>query len=140
MRRFKLGIQLAILGGLLMTAPLASSVPSERGLEGTWGGERLRLVVDAKSAGRVELDCAGGVITGPLMLSEKGTFSAAGTFEQYRGGPQRADEAASVKNARYEGTVENGTMTLSIWPEGAATPQIFKLRKGAAVKLVRCLG
>jgi len=122
-----------------MTAPLASAVASEGGIEGTWGGDRLRLVVDAKGAGRVELDCAGGAIIGPLVLSEKGAFAAAGTFEQYRGGPQRADEAAAVTKARYEGTVEGGTMTLSIWPEGAAKPQVFKLRKGAAVKLVRCL-
>ena len=139
MRRFKLGIQFAILGVLLMTAPLASGVPSEGGIEGTWGGDRLRLVVDAKGAGRVELDCAGGAITGPLVLSEKGTFVAAGTFEQYRSGPQRADEAAAVAKARYEGNVDGGTMTLSILPEGAAKPQVFKLRKGAAVKLVRCL-
>jgi hypothetical protein len=139
MRRFKLGIQLAILGGLLMTAPLVSAVHSDGAIEGTWGGDRLRLVVDAKGAGRVELDCASGAIAGPLMLNEKGAFAAAGTFEQYRAGPQRADEAAAAKNARYEGTVEGETMTLSIWPEGAAKPQIFKLRKGAAVKLVRCL-
>ncbi len=139
MRRFKLGIQLAILGGLLMTAPLTLGAPSEGAIEGTWGGDRLQLVVDAKGAGRVELDCASGAIAGPLVLSEKGGFAAAGTFEQYRSGPQRADESAPVTKARYEGTVENGMMTLSIWPEGAAKPQVFKLRKGAEVKLVRCL-
>lgn len=139
MRRFKLGIQLAILGGLLMTTPLALGVPTDGAIEGTWGGDRLRLVIDAKGAGRVELDCASGAIFGPVVLSETGGFTAVGTFEQYRSGPQRADEAAAVTKARYEGTVEGGTMTLSVWPERAAKPQVFKLHKGVAVKLVRCL-
>ncbi len=104
-----------------------------------WGGDRLNLVIDGKGAAQVELDCASGAIAGPIVLSEKRNFTAAGTFEQYRSGPQRADESAAVTKARYEGTVEGTTMTLSIWPEGAAKPQVFKLRKGAAVKLVRCL-
>lgn len=138
MRKCGLGVQLALLGGLLMVAPLAMGVPAAGSIEGAWGGDRLRLVVDAQGAGRVELDCASGAIVGPILLSEKGNFAAAGTFEQYRSGPQRADEAAAVTKARYEGAVEGGAMTLSIWPEGAAKPQVFKLRKGAAVKLVRC--
>lgn len=139
MGKSKLGIRIALLGGFLMNATLASGAPAAGALEGTWGGERLRLVIDAKGSGRVELDCAGGVIAGPLVLSEKGTFTAAGTFEQFRGGPQRAEETAAVTRARYEGTVEDGTMTLSIWAEGASNPQVFRLRKGVAVKLVRCL-
>ena len=139
MGKYELGGRIALLGGLVMNATLALGAPAAGAIEGAWGGERLRLVVDAKGSGRVELECAAGAIAGPLVLREKGTFTAPGTFEQFRSGPQRADEAAAVTKARYEGSVEDGTMTLSIWPEGASKPQVFKLRKGVAVKLVRCL-
>lgn len=138
MRMGNLGARIVLLGAWMMNATLAMGAPAAQPIEGAWGGDRLRLVVDAKGSGRVELDCAGGEIAGPLVVSEKGSFTASGTFEQYRSGPQRGDEPAAVTKARYEGTIQGTTMTLSIWPEGASAPQIFKLQKGAAVKLVRC--
>ncbi len=121
----------------MVTPPEIRATPSGS-VATTWGGDRLQLTIDAIGAGRVELDCASGAIVGPLVLSEKGTFVAVGTFAQHRGGPQRAEEAAASAKARYEGEVKSDEMILSILPEGAAQPQVFKLRKGAKVKLVRC--
>lgn len=129
---FKMGM--AVLGGLVMAG--ASADPGV--LEGKWGGDRLRLVVD-KAGATVETDCANGQIAGPIKLSAAGAFEAAGTFEQHQGGPQRADAPASSPGARYSGQVEGDLMTLSITPAGATTAQTFRVRKGAAVKLVRCL-
>lgn len=124
-----------ILAGGLAVAGVAAG---DKSLEGKWGGDRLRLVVDVAGA-TVETDCATGRIAGPITLSDDGSFLATGTFEEHRGGAQRADSPASSPNARYRGQVEGDVLTLSILPAGASTAQTFKIRKGAAVKLVRCL-
>jgi hypothetical protein len=129
-----LKLSMAVMGGLAMV--VASADPGV--LEGKWGGDRLRLVVDTAGA-TVETDCATGRIAGPIKLSAGGGFQAMGTFEQHQGGPQRADAPASSPSARYSGQVEGDVMTLSITPAGATTAQTFRVRKGAAVKLVRCL-
>ena len=131
-----LGTAFALCAALLIQS--ASSQPTAGAVEGHWGGERLRLVVDAGGA-RIALDCAKGGITGPLKLDSGGAFSAVGTFEQQRPGPQSADDLHRAVQARYAGQVSDGQMTLSILPEGAAAARVFHLRRDAAVKLVRCL-
>lgn len=108
------------------------------GLVGLWGGDRMRLTIEAGGA-NLQADCATGRIAGPIELSPAGTFAATGVFEQHRPGPQRADTNAAPPGARYSGEVKGDTMTLSILPEGASTPLSFELRKGVDVKLVRCL-
>lgn len=121
-----------------MTVQIATAGAPGVPLEGQWGGDRIRLVIDSTS-GRVETDCASGTISGPIKLGADGKFVASGTFEQFRGGPQRADEAAAPASARYSGEVKQDAMQLSIIPEGESGAQVYNLRKGAAVKLVRCL-
>lgn len=103
---------------------------------GIWGGDRLQLTVDAQGA-RISTDCASGSIGTPLVLDAKGAFSASGTYEQHQPGPQRADEGPPA--AQYSGTIEGEQMTLTIKPAGAVAPQVYKLRRGLRVKLVRCL-
>ena len=134
----KMGLGFALFGGLTMAVHTQSAGSVIGPLEGQWGGDRLQLVIESNS-GRVETDCASGTIDGPIKLSADGRFVASGTFEQYRAGPQRADEAAAPANARYSGEVKQEAMKLSILPVGASAAQVFNLRKGAAVKLVRCL-
>lgn len=109
-----------------------------RAIEGQWGGDRMNLVIDAAGA-QLELDCASGRMVGAIRWEANGRFSALGTFDQQQAGPQRADADHAATPARYSGEVNAETMTLSILTEGAKTPQVFKLRKGARVKLVRCL-
>ena len=133
----RIGMGLAILGVLAMATPLASAGSGAASLEGEWGGDRLQLVIDA-TGGRVEADCAGGTISGPIVPDRDGKFVAAGTFEQYQAGPQRADQQAKPATARYSGDVKDGQMKLTISPAGAAAEQVFNLRKGVRVKLVRC--
>lgn len=122
---------LAVLGGLAMTVVAAAP------LEGSWGGDRLRLAVDTAGA-TIETDCADGRITGPIVLTPQGTFAAAGSFNERRGGPQPADVGAQSSAARFTGEVKGDAMTLTILPAGASAPLRFELRKGAKVKLVRC--
>ena len=134
MNGLKSGPVWAVLAGLAMAARVASA----QSPEGSWGGDRLQLEIDA-AGGRIQMDCASGTIVAPITLAANGRFLAAGTFELQRAGPQRADEAAAPANARYSGEVKGDAMTLSILASGATAPQVFKLRRGATVKLIRCL-
>ena len=130
---------IGLKAGLVLAGCLAMAVwAAGSSLEGLWGGDRLRLVVDAGGAG-IETDCASGRIAGPITLTPSGTFAASGTFDQHQGGPQRADVQPPPSSARYSGEVKGDLMTLSILPAGASAAQTFHLRKGAPVKLVRCL-
>nr|WP_316641239.1 hypothetical protein [uncultured Roseateles sp.] len=121
-----------------MVVELASAAGATAPLEGQWAGDRLQLVIDA-AGGRLQADCASGSFAGPLTLSAAGTFTAVGEFDPQQPGPQRADEPPVHAKARYAGEVSGGVMKLSILVEGAASPQLFTLRKDARIKLIRCL-
>lgn len=55
--------------------------------------------------GRVEYDCADGVIEGPIRPDRAGRFTAAGTHTPGRGGPIREDEVLPSFRARYDGQI-----------------------------------
>ena len=122
----------------LVVALMLSSAAEASPLVGTWGGDRMILAATASGA-RVKTDCAAGAISGPIELHRDGTFEAMGSFERYRGGPQRADEDVQVPGASYSGKLDSGTLTLNITTTADRVRHQFVLRRGAAVKLVRCL-
>lgn len=136
MQHFKFGF----FGGLMMAAQMVSAAAAEPAMDGSWGGDRLQLTIDAKG-GRLESDCASGSFTGPLVLAKDGRFVAAGNFTQHQAGPDRADVDAPMTRANYAGEVkpDGVTMTLSIQAAGMDAAQVFTLRKGVKVKLIRCL-
>jgi len=138
MKCLKSAVGHALVGVIAVAAELVSAGAPAGPIDGSWAGDRLQLVIDA-NGGKVEMDCASGTFTGPFALSGAGTFLASGTFAVYRAGPQRADESVAPAKAQYSGDVKEGVMRLSILPDGASTPQVFNLRKGASVKLIRCL-
>ena len=120
-------------------ATLTASAGSPAGaLQGPWGGDQLRLVIDVQG-GRIATACADGSFRGPLTLAADGSFLVTGVYDQHQPGPQRADEDAAHAPARFSGEVRNGVMTLSILPAGAQQAQIFTLRQGQPAKIVRCL-
>lgn len=125
---------LAVAGGWAVTLAAGAAVLPP----GTWGGDRLRVAVDATGAS-VESDCASGRVEGPIELGADGSFGVTGTFSDHQGGPQAADVTATSMRARYSGTVRGDAMQLSILPEGAERSLDFSLRRGASAKLVRCL-
>lgn len=129
-------LALTLGGGASMVMPDAAAA-SGTALLGIWGGERMQLTIDPQGA-RLSTDCASGSIGTPLVLNARGGFVARGHFAQHQPGPQQADEAAAP-NARFSAEVEGELMTLTITPDVATTPQIVKLRKGARVKLLRCM-
>jgi len=123
-----------LLGGMHMTADAGQAAGGP--IQGQWAGDRLRLSITAQGA-RIEMDCATGTINGPLQPAADGKWAASGTFEQHQGGPQRADVVPAA--ARFSGEIKSGVMQLTILPQGASQTQIYTLREGASVKLVRCL-
>jgi hypothetical protein len=132
-----------VCGGFLMNSSAAPNGLTSAALQGVWGSlpgsERMQLTVDAKGGARFEMDCASGALSGPITPSSDGKFLATGTFEQHQAGPSRADKAAVAVVTQFSGQLTQGEMTLSVTPQGASAPQVFKLREGARVKLLRCL-
>lgn len=128
-----------------MAASTSSALPVAAQLSGAWAGDRLQLTIDANSgSGRLETDCASGSFEGPLLQAGDGSFVASGHFEQHGPGPDGADTAGAGSRpaaARFEADLASDglNMTLSIQTSGSAKRQIFRLRKGVKIKLIRCL-
>ena len=90
-------------------ATLTASAGSPAGaLQGQWGGDQLRLVIDAQG-GRIATACADGSFRGPLMLAADSSFLVTGVYDQHQPGPQRADEDAAHASARFSGGCSRGS-------------------------------
>jgi hypothetical protein len=138
----KLWVCAVLCGGFLMSSQAAPNGPLPPALQGVWGSlpgsERMQLTVDANGA-RFEMDCASGTLAGPITPGADGKFLATGTFAQHQAGPTRADTSAAAVAAKFSGQLTQGEMSLTVTPPGASAAQVFKLREGARVKLLRCL-
>jgi len=135
----KIAAVLSLSGALTMSLHTEPAGATAASVEGAWAGDQLQLRIDGQG-GHIETGCAHGHIIGPIKLAADGRFTASGTFQVHRGGPQRADEAAEpAPAARFSGEVKDGLMRLEILPKGAAAPEVFRLRSGARIKLIRCL-
>jgi hypothetical protein len=131
--------RIGLLGAVIMAVPALAAAAKPKMLSGTWGGDRMNLVMNAKG-GDIRMDCATGTIKGKIILDAKGRFTARGTFDQERGGPIRAEDfAAKGKPAVFRGQMVGDTIKLSVTQNGVATPQSYTLHKGHSEKLVRCL-
>lgn len=134
----------ALGAGLRRTTPWALALlgvaagATAAELQGTWGGDRLQLTVEAQGAIRLQSDCASGRIAGPVAPGADGRFEADGQFDDHVPGPQAAGPAAASRPAKFSGRVQGGVLTLSIVPQGAQEARTFTLREGVRVKLVLC--
>lgn len=126
-----------LLAALQATAHASGAQAIEKALEGQWGGDRMQFTVH-QGKGTVDLECARGTVNGPIKLSTKAQFEAKGSFELLRGGPQRVDEVPTPATARYAGTLVGQTLRLEVWPAPGEPVQVFNLRKGVQVKMLRC--
>jgi hypothetical protein len=132
---FKIGL----LGAVIMAVPASAAAAKPKMLSGTWGGDRMNLVMNAKG-GDIRMDCATGTIKGKIILDAKGRFTARGTFDQERGGPIRAEDfAAKGKPAVFRGQMVGDALKLSITASGSTDSQNYVLHQGHSEKLVRCL-
>jgi hypothetical protein len=123
-----------VLGGL---ACLAASGGERRVALGDWGGEHVRMSVEEKGA-RLEFDCARGTVDEVLTLDDEGRFSAKGRFVREHGGPTRKDEAEGAVPARYRGSTDATTLTLTITLEDAQVLGPFRLTLGGRGRIVKC--
>ena len=115
------------------TAADGANVPS-----GTWGGEHIVMEVTGASS-TVEFDCAHGTIDGTLTLDSGGRFDVAGSFTTERGGPIRADDPPRAVPARYNGSLKDSTLTVTVvLTESRDTVGTFTLHRGAQPRLFKC--
>jgi hypothetical protein len=134
--------QTLFLFALSLVLACAASSAAGRGplAAGSWGGAHIRLDVADDGTATLELDCAHGAITAPIVPDTQGAFRAAGTYVREHGGPVRQGEEDAGRPAVYGGTVDGERLTLTIT---LAEPQEevgrFELERGRAVRLMKCL-
>jgi hypothetical protein len=88
----------------------------------------------------VEHDCASGTVDEPLRTDARGRFEARGVHIPLQGGPTRPDDRPARHPARYTGTVDGQSMTLSILLTGTGESLgPFSLRRAAIPRIYRCL-
>jgi hypothetical protein len=105
---------------------------------GVWGGEHIQLQV-TESGASIEYDCAHGTIDQPLMLDAQGRFDVKGTHVREHGGPVRRDDKPNSHLARYTGSVESKTMTLTVTLTDAQdASNTYTLTQGEQGRLFKC--
>jgi len=105
---------------------------------GAWGGQHITLAVTSGGA-TVEFDCAHGSVDAPLTLDANGRFAVAGTFVRERGGPTRNNQQEKPEAARYSGTLEGNTLTVTVeLVDGGESAGTFTLTRGKTGRLVKC--
>jgi hypothetical protein len=124
---------LVVLAAAVAIAGMAQAAPAP--LTGVWGGDQTILTLRA-NGGSLESSCAQGQIKGPVVLDDKGQFAAEGSFQTFRGGPQREDETGAPR-AAFTGKVDGDTLVLTI--QGDGPPRRFSLTRDARPRLLRCL-
>ncbi len=127
--------------GLMLLGACASLVaPSDKRVAaGIWGGNHAGLTVTETGA-HLELDCAHGDISQPLMMDANGNVSVDGVFVQEHGGPIRVGEDEVKKPARYAGKVTGDTMTLDVTlTDTQETIGTFSLTYKSTGRVVKCL-
>jgi hypothetical protein len=105
---------------------------------GTWAGQHIVMEVTSTGA-TVEFDCAHGTLDAPLALDSGGRFEVSGSFTPERGGPTRGDSASRAVPARYTGSLDDSTLTVTVvLTENKVTVGVFTLRHGARARLFKC--
>jgi len=133
-------IILGLLTAEILGPPIATaqSGPSALGATGTfWGGQHVELEVTAEGA-TLEFDCASGTITKPVQLDAQGNFKITGTFIREHPGPVMRDGPPPAP-ATYTGSIQNGTMKLSIasGPQNESQGE-YVLVQGKPGRVMKC--
>ena len=106
---------------------------------GAWGGDHVNLLVVA-TGGTLEYDCAHGTIDQPFVVDSSGRFDLAGTHTREHGGPIRIGEKEDKRPARYTGTTDGRTMTLTVTVTGSNEPLgTFTLTRGQIGRIFKCV-
>lgn len=106
---------------------------------GSWGGQHIRMEVDANGA-QLDFDCAHATINQPLKLDANGNFDATGFYVQERGGPVRANEDQSGQPAHFKGRLAGKALTLTIVLDSSADAiGPFTLELGKNARIFKCM-
>jgi hypothetical protein len=126
---------LLALSGATPTPPPAS----KRALmEGEWGGAHAQMEVTPGGT-RVELECARGLITGPLEVDKSGRVDLSGSLVREGVGPGEETDAGTGEPARFRGRLSGKTLTLTVTLVGPAQDLgTFKLTHGRPARLSKC--
>lgn len=106
-----------------------------------WGGQHIGLtILEQEGGATLEYDCASGTIDEPLSVDSRGHFSAVGTHTRGHGGPALIDEVPDRHPARYTGSTDGKTMTLTVTlSDSGERVGTFKLVRGAPAAVFKCL-
>jgi hypothetical protein len=128
----------AMVAFVLLLGSMATARPRkmQRLATGTWGGQHIRMEVEATAA-TIDYDCATGTITGPFKLDSRGHFSWHGRHVPEHGGPVRRDEDANGQPATYSGSVNGDTMTLIV-RVGDRELDRYTLKRGSSGRVFKC--
>lgn len=118
--------------------PVKASSKMDDVKTGTWGGEHVRLEVNASGA-EIEFDCGHGTIDEKIALDPQGRFDARGAHVRERGGPVRKDETPDSHPAQFKGEIKGDQMTLTVTETDTHTNLgTFTLTYGGQAKLMKC--
>ncbi|HEY0377669.1 MAG TPA: hypothetical protein VGC87_12160 [Pyrinomonadaceae bacterium] len=111
----------------------------DRLAEGVWGGQHIRMEVTADGA-ELDYDCAHSTIDQPIVLDRQGRFEVKGKFTREHGGPVRNNETPNSTPVRYNGQVEDQTMTLTITHDETGEDfGSYTLTEGSQGRLMKCM-
>jgi hypothetical protein len=105
---------------------------------GLWGGVHVQMQV-TESGAEIEYDCAHGTISQPIELDSEGRFDVKGSYVSERGGPVRRDAEPRNRPARYTGTINGKTMTLTVTLiDKEQSMGTYTLAQGDAGRIRKC--
>ena len=130
----------AIAWLMALTAATPTPPPTSKRavMEGAWGGAHAQMEVTPEGT-RVELDCAQGLITGPLEVDKSGRVDLSGSLIRQGSGPGQETDAGTGEPARFRGRLSGKTLTLTVTLVGPAQDLgTFKLTHGGPARLSKC--
>lgn len=129
----------------IISAPVPQNPPSLPGsgnvlLTGSFGGEHISLML-TPLGGRLEYDCAVGVIDEPIYLKDDGSFKVVGRHIFESGGPEQLGSPSPKQHkAHYEGRILDNVLTLTVTlSDSDQEIGIFTLRRDSKASLQKCL-
>ena len=126
----------------MLTQARGCSMPEEvdrKVKKGVWGGDHIILEVSDAGA-TVMFECADGTIEEPLVIDRNGRFDVRGVHLRRTGGPARSDQKPERLRARYTGSVNGNSMTLTVTLRDTnETAGPYSLTYNERPELRRCL-
>lgn len=115
-----------------------SPAPKQAVTAGAWGGAHAQMEVTPQET-RFELDCARGLIPGPLEVDKSGRVDTSGSLIREGVGAGAETDAGAGEPARFRGKLAGKTLTLTVTLVGPAQDLgTYKLTLGRPARLGQC--